>query len=437
MMALEADERGQGKLLLLEHPRPLSVRTRGVAENDQTTAEAGKDSFRARAPRPQERPSGERRIVELPQREDQLPEQDRKTGPEPRRRLPQRVFVFAIGLPLFAVAAAGSYLFWDNARHFETTDDAFIAARQFAIAPKVSGYVTAVPVTDNEHVAAGAVIARIDDRDYRVALAQAQAQVASAEANIQSIDAKFSVQQAQIAANEAQVEQAQAALVFAQQQAARYQELAQRGSGSVQNAQQYTSQLRQQEDALASAKATLKLAQRQVDSLKAQRDSAAASLAQAKAQRDKAQLNLSYTTVTADQAGRVVNLSAAVGEFAQPGTSLAMFVPDTTWVTANFKETQLDNMRPGQPVTLEIDAYPERAVHGHVASIQPGSGPAFSLLPPENATGNYVKIVQRVPVKIIMDNPPANVALGPGMSVVPSVRVNPHPSLYEQLRAWL
>jgi membrane fusion protein, multidrug efflux system len=437
MMALEADERGQGKLLLLEHPRPFAVRTRGVAENDQTTAEAETDSFRARAPRPQERPSGERRIVELPQREDQLPEQDRKTGPEPRRRLPQRVFVFAIGLPLFAVAAAGSYLFWDNARHFETTDDAFIAARQFAIAPKVSGYVTAVPVTDNEHVAAGAVIARIDDRDYRVALAQAQAQVASAEANIQSIDAKFSVQQAQIAANEAQVEQAQAALVFAQQQAARYQELAQRGSGSVQNAQQYTSQLRQQEDALASAKATLKLAQRQVDSLKAQRDSAAASLAQAKAQRDKAQLNLSYTTVTADQAGRVVNLSAAVGEFAQPGTSLAMFVPDTTWVTANFKETQLDNMRPGQPVTLEIDAYPERAVHGHVASIQPGSGPAFSLLPPENATGNYVKIVQRVPVKIIMDNPPANVALGPGMSVVPSVRVNPHPSLYEQLRAWL
>jgi membrane fusion protein, multidrug efflux system len=437
-MTLEADERGKRELLLLKHPRPLSVPTRGVADNNQTTAEARRDSFRAREPRPQERPSGERRIVELPpQREDQLPEQDRKTGDEPHRRLPRRALIFTIGLPLFAVAAAGGYLYWDNARRFETTDDAFIAARQFAIAPKVSGYITAVPVTDNEHVAAGGVIARIDDRDYRIALGQAQAQVASAEANIQNIDAQISVQQAQIAANEAQVDQAQAALVFAQQQAARYQELAQRGSGSVQNAQQWASQLRQQQAALESAKAALKLAQRQIEALNAQRDSAVASLAQAKAQRDQAQLNLSYTTVSADQAGRVVQLGAAVGQFAQPGTNLTMFVPDEIWVTANFKEIQLDAMRPGQPVTLEIDAYPDRAVRGHVASIQAGSGPAFSLLPPENATGNYVKIVQRVPVKIVMDNPPADVAIGPGMSVEPSVRVNPNPSLYEQLRGWL
>jgi membrane fusion protein (multidrug efflux system) len=114
-----------------------------------------------------------------------------------------------------------------------------------------------------------------------------------------------------------------------------------------------------------------------------------------------------------------------------------MFVPDQIWVTANFKETQLDSMRPGQQVTLRIDAYPERTIRGHIASVQPGSGNAFSLLPPENATGNYVKIVQRVPVKIVMDNPPADVALGPGMSVLPSVRVNPNPSLYEQLRGWL
>jgi membrane fusion protein, multidrug efflux system len=114
-----------------------------------------------------------------------------------------------------------------------------------------------------------------------------------------------------------------------------------------------------------------------------------------------------------------------------------MFVPDEVWVTANFKETQLDAMRPGQPVTVAIDAYPERVISGHVASIQPGSGTAFSLLPAENATGNYVKIVQRVPVKIVLDNSPADVALGPGMSVVPRVRVNPNPSLYERLRSWL
>src|SRR5262249_43830915 len=129
-------------------------------------------------------------------------------------------------------------------------------------------------------------------------------------------------------------------------------------------------------------------------SVKAQRESAVASLAQANAQRDQAQLNLSYTTVTAAQAGRVVQLSAAVGQFAQPGTNLTMFVPDEIWITANFKETQLDAMRPGQPVTLEIDAYPERAIRGHVDSVQPGSGTAFSLLPAQNATGNYVKIVQ-------------------------------------------
>jgi membrane fusion protein (multidrug efflux system) len=213
--------------------------------------------------------------------------------------------------------------------------------------------------------------------------------------------------------------------------------LAQKGAGTVQNAQQYSSQLRQQQAALASAQATLKLAQRQTEALKAQRNSAVASLEQAKAQRDQAQLNLSYTTVTAAQPGRVVNLSAAVGQFAQPGTNLTMFVPDQIWVTANFKEIQLNRMRPGEPVTLAIDAYPERAIRGHVDSVQPGSGTAFSLLPAQNATGNYVKIVQRVPVKIVMDDPPTDVALGPGMSVVPTVRIDPTPSAYERLRRYL
>jgi membrane fusion protein (multidrug efflux system) len=130
-------------------------------------------------------------------------------------------------------------------------------------------------------------------------------------------------------------------------------------------------------------------------------------------------------------------LTAAVGQFAQAGTALTIFVPDQIWVTANFKETQLDAMRVGQPVTLEIDAYPERSIRGHVASVQPGSGTAFSLLPAQNATGNYVKIVQRVPVKIVIDAPPADVALGPGMSVVPTIRIDPTASLYERLRARL
>jgi membrane fusion protein (multidrug efflux system) len=348
-----------------------------------------------------------------------------------------RPVVGAIAAMLLASTIAGGYVYLDYARHFESTDDAFIAERQTALAPKVSGYLTAVPVTDNEHVATGDVVARIDERDYRIALAQAEAQVAAAQASIENIDAQLQVQQAQIGANEAQVDQAQAALVFAQQQSVRYEHLAQTGFGTVQNDQQWTSQLHQQEAALRSAQSTLKLAQRQIESLKAQRHTVVASLAQAKAQRDQAKLNLSYTTITAAQPGRIVNLGAAVGQFAQPGTNLTMFVPDQIWLTANFKEIQLDHMRPGDPVTLGIDAYPERIIHGHVESVQPGSGTAFSLLPAQNATGNYVKIVQRVPVKIIMDNPPTDVALGPGMSAVPTVRVDPTPSVYEKLRRYL
>jgi membrane fusion protein (multidrug efflux system) len=377
----------------------------------------------ARAPSPRQSPAAKQ-----PAPQPQAASKEHRLG-----FLYRRPVVSAIGAVLLASAMAGGYLYLDYARHFESTDDAFIAARQSTLAPKVQGYITAVPVTDNEHVATGQVIARLDDRDYRVALAQAEAQVAAAQASIENVDAQLDVQQAQIAANQAQVDQARAALVFAQQQAARYQHLEQTGYGTVQNSEQYTSQLHQQQAALLSAQATLNLAQRQVEALKAQHKSAAASLAQAQAQRDQAELNLSYTTVIAAQPGRVVNLSAAVGQFAQPGANLTMFVPDEIWVTANFKEIQLDQMRPGEAVTLKIDAYPGRIIRGHVESVQPGSGTAFSLLPAQNATGNYVKILQRVPVKIVMDNPPTDVALGPGMSVVPTVRINPSPSLAERL----
>lgn len=384
----------------------------------------------ARAPVPHESPAAKEPAPALRPEAPQAPAVAKRRLPGFLRRRP---VVSAIGAVLLASAIGGGYLYMDNASHFESTDDAFIAARQTALAPKVAGYLTAVPVSDNQHVAAGDVIARLDDRDYRVALSQAEAQVAAAQASIENIDAQLDVQQAQISANQAQVDQAQAALVFAQQQAARYQHLEQSGYGTVQNSEQYTSQLHQQQAALLSAKANLNLAQRQVEALKAQRKSAVANLAQAQAQRDQAKLNLSYTTVTAAQPGRVVNLSAAVGQFAQPGTNLTMFVPDQIWVTANFKENQLDRMRPGEPVTLKIDAYPGRTIRGHIDSVQPGSGTAFSLLPAQNATGNYVKIVQRVPVKIVMDSPPADVALGPGMSVVPTVRIDPSPSLLERL----
>jgi membrane fusion protein, multidrug efflux system len=361
---------------------------------------------------------------------------EEKPGEKPRENFLRRHLLMAgAGLIAVLVAGAAAYVYWDNAGHFESTDDAFIAARQFAIAPKVAGYVTAVPVTDNQHVNKGDVIARIDQRDYMTALAQAQAQAAGAEAGIHNVDTQTATQDAQIAANEAQVAQAQANQELARVTWGRDQPLVNKGWATAQQGTTDVQNLKAQQAGVDSAQAALKVAQRQIDTLRAQRASAEASLAQAQAQLDQAVLNLGYTTVIADQPGRVVNLSGAVGQYAQVGTNLTMFVPDEIWVTANYKETQLDRMRPGQPVDIEIDAYPERAFHGHVDSVQPGSGPAFSLLPPENATGNYVKIVQRVPVKLILDNPPTDVSLGPGMSVGPTVRVDPRPTLYEKLKA--
>jgi membrane fusion protein (multidrug efflux system) len=341
------------------------------------------DAVRARGPAPQEYPADARPVVDSPPlHDDRHPDQDDERADETRagfwRRHP---FAVALGLFICAVAAAGGYLYWDYARHFASTDDSFIAARQFAIQPKVPGYIAAVPVTDNQHVASGDVVARIDDRDYRIVLEQAQAQLAH---------------------DQALLEQAQKNL-------GRYQDLAKTNS----------------------------IAQRQVDDQGYLVDQDKSNVALDQAKVDAAKLDLSHTVVTAAQAGRVVSLSAAVGQYAQAGTTLTMFVPDEIWVTANFKETQLDAMRAGQPVTLTIDAYPDRAIRGHVASVQSGSGPAFALLPPENATGNWVKIVQRVPVKIVMDDPPADVALGPGMSVGTTVRVNPIPSFSERLRSWL
>src|SRR5271166_4311394 len=388
---VDHDSRDLGDNLVLEARRSDEASAGGPGPSRPTRPSAAPVALLERPEQPAaERPA---KPVERPA------ESGPQSAPgEKARRFPRAVAA-TFGLILLAPTGAAGYVYWEDAGHFQSTDDAFIASRQFSIAPKVSGYVVTVPATDNQHVAKGDVIARVDDRDYRVA-------------------------------------QAQAALVFAGQQATRYQDLVQRGAGTVQNAQQYGSGLRQQEAAVKTAEAAVAAAERQVDALTAQRKTAEANLDQAKAQRDQAELNLSYTTAVAAQPGRVVNLSAAVGQFVSAGTALATFVPDEIWVAANFKETQLNQMRPGEPATIEVDAYPDHALVGRVASVQPGSGTAFSLLPAENATGNYVKIVQRVPVKIVLADPPSDVALGPGMSVVPTVRVDPAPSLYERLKDW-
>ncbi|MDQ0391475.1 HlyD family secretion protein [Labrys monachus] len=343
---------------------------------------------------------------------------------KPRRNWIRRHPFLSVGIAIVAaLALVAVLLWWLQARHFESTDDAFIDARAFSVAPEVTGYLVDVPIEDNEHVVAGAVLVRIDDRDYKAALVQAQAQVQAAKANIANIDAQIVGQQTQIERAQAQVKQAEAAVQFAREEADRYKKLQQSATGSVQQAQQTSSQLLQQEANLASAQAQVDAAKQQSVALAAQRTSAVASLAQASAQADKAQLDLSRTTIVAAQSGHLAHVSAAKGQYAQPGQSLMMLVPDAIWVTANFKETQITDMRPGQPVALSIDAYPDVDFRGHVDSIQSGSGTAFSLLPAENATGNYVKVVQRVPVKIVLDNIPKDIVLGPGMSVVPSVTV--------------
>lgn len=379
-MLFDAKDREFGKQILLEPAQPSSAPSsfRGTPRDD--TSDAG---LRARSPAPEEHRSEQPRIVESPPlHDDARSDQETEHDDEPHSAVLQRhPFAVVFGLALAVAVAASAYLYWDNAEHFETTDDSAIAARQFAIAPQVVGNITAVLVADNQHVGTGAVIARIDDRSYRIALHQAKAQLAHD----------------------------QAVLRQAQRDLARYQTLLRQNSIAGQQAEDQV--------------------------YVAQQDQATVALDQANV--ENAQLNLDRTVVKAGQPGRVVNLAGAVGQYATAGMALTVFVPDEIWVTANFKETQLDAMRPGQPVEMRIDAYPERSIHGHVASIQSGSGPAFSLLPPQNATGNWVKIVQRVPVKIAIDDPPADVALGPGMSVEVTVRVNPSASRYERLLRWL
>jgi membrane fusion protein (multidrug efflux system) len=354
-----------------------------------------------------------------PQEKPQENKQERLPLRERMRRHPVATGAIALAIVLVVL---GLFLWWLHARNYESTDDAFIDARTVTIASQLTGTIVNVPVTDNETVPAGAVLAEIDARDYQAAVDQAKAQVDQATASIANYGAQIAAQQARVDAAQKQVVQAQAALVLSQRENARAQDLVTRGAGTQQQADQTSSDLRQKEASLATAQANQVAAEKQIAVLQTQQQAARGQLEQAQATLTQAQANLSRTRITAPETGRATKISAAVGNLAQPGGALMMFVPVSVWVTANFKETQLDLMRPGQPVDVTVDAYPGRVFRGHVDSIQAGSGAAFSLLPAENATGNYVKVVQRVPVKIVFDGP-TGVYLGPGMSVVPTVKV--------------
>src|SRR5215813_800744 len=318
-------------------------------------------------------------------RADDQPQPDNKQGSASILRT--HPYAIAAGLLLVLAAAVAAGLWWMKARHYEWTDDAFIDARQFSISPKVAGYIAQVAVSDNQEVEAGQLIVRIDNRDYRAGLRQAEAQLRQAEASVESADAQIAAQGAQADAAE---------------ENARAQTLLKGGIATLQRAQQQKSQLDQAQASVNGAQASFNAAVKQVASLKAQKASAAANVAAAEAQKAQAELMVGYTRLTAQQKGRIVHLTAAKGEYVQAGQSLSMFVPYPIWITANFRETQISDISPGEQVDIQIDAFPNRELHGHVDSIQSGSGTAFSLLPAENATGNYVKVVQRVPVKIII-----------------------------------
>jgi membrane fusion protein (multidrug efflux system) len=337
------------------------------------------------------------------------------------RLVKEHPIAFGVSAVLLVAILVAGLVWWLNSRHYESTDDAFVDGRPVAISALVAGSITGVPVTDNQLVAAGTVLARIDDRDYLASQAQAKAQIEQAQAGIANTAAQVETQQSQIDQTVNQVAQQQSALSFSKDQSARAQKLVEQGAGTVQNAQQTTSDLQGKLAALDAAVAAESQAEKQLGVLKALKESGEAQLRQAQALSDQAAANLSRAVLQAPVEGRVTKLTGAVGAYAAVGQTLMMLVPTDLWVTANYKETQLADMRPGQPVMIEIDAY-GRDFPGHVDSIQRGSGDAFSLLPAENATGNYVKVVQRVPVKIVFDKPP-DVVIGPGMSVLPSVKV--------------
>jgi membrane fusion protein, multidrug efflux system len=360
---------------------------------------------------------------------DQLPAvrtaamQAPKADSHPLRKL------LLVGASVLALAGAGHFGwdYWTVGRFQVSTDDAYVKADSTTIAPKVSGYMASVLVGDNEPVKARQILAKIDDRDFRVALDQASADLAAAKAAVATKLAALTAQQSVIDAAQATIAVDQATLTFAEQDDKRYAQLASNGYGSVQNAQQAASRLAAGRAAVARDNASLANATKQLDVLKAELTQAQATVARDEALRSQAELNLSYTTITSAVDGVVGNRTLRVGQYVQAGTQLMAVVPlAAAYIVANYKETQLADVHPGQPVAIAVDTYPGVTFNGHVDSIAPASGQEFALLPPDNATGNFTKVVQRIPVKIVLDQAAGFAGeLRPGMSVYPTIETRP------------
>jgi membrane fusion protein (multidrug efflux system) len=357
---------------------------------------------------------------------------DAVAPPAPGQTLRARLRPLAItALVLAALGAAGAYAhrWWVQGRFVQGTDDAYVGGDVTAIAPHVAGFVVELPVADNQRVKAGQLLARLDPRDFRVVVDHARAAVAAREAALAGLRAQQARQDAMIRQQVAELAARSAQSTFTVQESDRYRILAQTSAGSRQDAQRSLALDRQAQAAVASARAGLEAARQAQAVLDAQSIQAQAEQAQAAADLRAAELNLGYTEIRAPVDGVVGNRAAQLGGYVAAGGYLLSVVPaDGLWVDANFKEDQLARMRPGQVARVLADAAPGRAFAGRVLSLAPGTGAIFSVIPPENATGNFTRIVQRVPVRIGLD--PADARLGalrPGLSVTVSVDTNDAP----------
>jgi membrane fusion protein (multidrug efflux system) len=356
---------------------------------------------------------------------------DRETiSVAPRRGLKLgRKRTAAGGLALL-VALGGAWYgheWWTVGRFIESTDDAYVGGDITVIAPKVAGLIAEVAITDNQPVHEGDLLARLDDRDYRAALAKTEGAVAAAQAALANLDANRRLQDAMIAQARAEVANTDAEATRTQFDVVRYRQLATEQFASAQRFQQADADHKKGIAAAERSRAALSAAQRQLEVIDTAKQQAEAALAQAMAERDLARLNLTYTELRAPIDGTIGNRSARTGAFASIGAQLLSLVPARgLWVDANFKESQLAGMRAGLPATIKADVLPGEIFHGHVVSLAPATGAQFSVLPPENATGNFTKIVQRVPVRILLDGDAAVLGrLRPGLSVLAEVDERP------------
>jgi len=339
----------------------------------------------------------------------------------------QRTLIMLIAVVVVVVAGAAGLLWWLDASHFEVTDDAYIDGSVTNVAPRATGQVIRVLVSDNQWVRTGDLLAQVDDSTARVQLASGEAARAMALSQIEQAKAQTKVASAQLAQSQANTGGPKAQAADAERAYFRYRSVRRAAPAAVAPLQLDQAQTNAEVSAsqLIAAKKQVRTSEAQLTAARTQLSGGRAQLASAEAQIAQARLQMSYTRVVASTAGHVAHKTVSVGDFVQTGQQLMSIVPDSIWITANFKETQLKGMRPGQAVDILIDAYPNQKVTGHVESIQWGAGQAFSVLPAQNATGNFVKVVQRVPVKIIIDHPELiGRTLGPGMSVEPRVRIN-------------